>query len=54
MWLIFKRTAPHPNLTTFDCPDSNTTCVQRRTSNTPLQALATLNNESFVEAAQAI
>ncbi len=54
MYTFFKRTAPHPNLTTFDCPDSNTTTVQRRTSNTPLQALTTLNNEVFVEASQAM
>ncbi len=53
MYTFFKRTAPHPNLTTFDCPDANLTCVERRTSNTPLQALITLNNESFVEASQA-
>ena len=53
MYTFFKRTAPHPNLTTFDCPDSNTTCVERRASNTPLQALTTLNNEVFVESAQA-
>lgn len=54
MYTFFKRTAPHPNLTTFDCPDSNTTCVERTNSNTPLQALTTLNNETFVEAAQAL
>jgi hypothetical protein len=54
MYTFFKRTAPHPNLTTFDCPDSNTTCLVRQTSNTPLQALVTLNNENFVEAAQAL
>ena len=54
LYTFFKRTAPHPNLTTFDCPDSNTTCVERRASNTPLQALTTLNNEVFVEASQAM
>jgi hypothetical protein len=54
MYTFFKRTAPHPNLTTFDCPDSNTTCVERRASNTPLQALTTLNNEVYVEASQAM
>lgn len=54
MYTFFKRTAPHPNLTVFDCPDANTTSVERRTSNTPLQALTTLNNECFVEAAQAM
>jgi hypothetical protein len=54
MYTFFKRTAPHPNLMTFDCPDSNVTTVERRTSNTPLMALTTLNNEVFVEAAQAL
>src|SRR5204863_725120 len=52
LYTYFKRTAPYPGLTNFDCPDSNTTCVQRRTSNTPLQALTALNNEVFVEAAR--
>src|SRR5262249_42763157 len=46
--------APHPDLSTFDSPDANTTCIERRTSNTPLQSLTTLNNESFAEAAQAM
>lgn len=54
LYTFFKRTAPHPNLTTFDCPDSNTTCVERRASNTPLQALATLNNEVYVEASRSL
>jgi hypothetical protein len=54
MYTYFKRTSPYPHLMNFDCPDSNTTCVQRRTSNTPLQALSMLNNEVFVEAAAAL
>jgi len=53
MYTFFKRTAPHPNLTTFDCPDANLTCVQRQSSNTPLQALILLNNAVFTEAARA-
>ncbi len=53
MYTFFKRTAPHPNLTMFDCPDANLTCVERRTSNTPLQALTSLNNETFAETARA-
>jgi hypothetical protein len=52
IYTYFKRTAPYPGLSNFDCPDSNTTCVQRRTSNTPLQALTALNNEVFAEAAR--
>jgi len=54
MYTFFKRTAPHPDLTTFDCPDANTTNVKRTVSNTPLQALTTLNAEAFAEAAQAL
>ena len=52
LYTFFKRTAPHPNLTTFDCPDSNVTCVQRNRSNTPLGALTMLNNGTFTEAAE--
>lgn len=54
MYTFFKRTAPHPELMTFDCPDANLTNVQRTVSNTPLQALATLNAETFVEAARGL
>ena len=54
MYTFFKRTSPHPTLINFDCPDSNTTRLQRDTSNTPLQALVTLNNEVYAEAAQAL
>ncbi|MFT4547952.1 MAG: hypothetical protein ACI9MB_001901, partial [Verrucomicrobiales bacterium] len=53
MYTFFKRTAPDPNLITFDCPDSNLTVTARSNSNTPLMALATLQNEVFHEAAQA-
>lgn len=54
MYTFFKRTAAHPTLVAFDCPDANVTCVERRTSNTPLQALTTLNNDVFVTAARAL
>jgi hypothetical protein len=54
MYTFFKRTSPHPNLISFDCPDSNTTRLARDSSNTPLQALVTLNNDTFTEAAQAL
>ena len=54
LYTFFKRTSPHPNLLSFDCPDSNVTCVERRISNTPLAALVTLNNQVFVEAAQGL
>lgn len=54
MYTFFKRTAPHPNLSLFDCPDANVTCVSRQTSNTPVQALALLNEAACFEAAQAL
>jgi len=54
MYILYKRTLPHPNLDTFDCPDATAARMQRETSNTPLQALTSLNNEVFVEAAQAL
>jgi hypothetical protein len=54
LYTFFKRTSPHPNLITFDCPDSNVTCVKRNISNTPLAALTTLNNEIYNEAAKAL
>jgi len=54
LYTYFKRTAPHPNLMSFDCPDSNVTNVKRNRSNTPIAALITLNNETFTEAAQAL
>lgn len=54
MYTFFKRTAPYPDLTTFDCPDANLSNVKRTVSNTPLQALTTLNAEPFAETAQAL
>ena len=54
MYTFFKRTAPHPSLITFDCPDANATTTERPVSNTPLQALVMLNSESFHEAAQGL
>ncbi len=54
LYTYFKRTAPHPSLLSFDCPDSNVTSVRRSRSNTPIAALVTLNSVPFVEAAQGL
>jgi len=54
MYTFFKRTAPYPDLMTFDCPDANVASVRRTVSNTPLQALTTLNAGTFSEAAHAL
>ena len=52
LYIHFQRTVPYPMLMTFDSPDSNTTCLRRTRSNTPLQALTLLNNGVFVECAR--
>ncbi len=54
LYIHYQRTAPYPQLTNFDEPDSNIACTRRRRSNTPLQALNLLNDPVFMEAAQAL
>ncbi|MGH9631892.1 MAG: PSD1 and planctomycete cytochrome C domain-containing protein [Bryobacteraceae bacterium] len=54
MYTFFWRSAPYPGLIVFDAPDATAACTRRNRSNTPLQALTLLNNEAFVEAAQAL
>jgi hypothetical protein len=48
------RSVPHPTLQAFDAPNGEMSCVRRARSNTPLQALSTLNEPLFVESAQAL
>jgi mono/diheme cytochrome c family protein len=48
------RSAPYPALQTFDAPNGDFSCVRRARSNTPLQALTTLNETIFLEAARAL
>ena len=45
---------PYPVLQTFDAPNGDFACVRRARSNTPLQALTTLNEPIFVECARAL
>jgi mono/diheme cytochrome c family protein len=49
-----RRSTPYPLLATFDVPEGNTACVRRVRSNTPLQALVTLNETLAIEAARAL
>jgi len=48
------RSVPYPTLQAFDAPNGEMSCVRRARSNTPLQALSTLNEPLFVESAQAL
>jgi hypothetical protein len=52
MYTFWKRAAPYPSLLIFDAPTADTVCVRRVMSDTPLQALTTLNDTVFYEAAQ--
>jgi mono/diheme cytochrome c family protein len=54
MYTFCKRSLPFPNLSAFDTPTGETSCPRRMRSNTPLQALTTLNEKTFVQAAQAM
>jgi len=54
MYTFWKRSLPFPALSAFDVPSGETACPRRVRSDTPLQALATLNEKTFVEAAQAL
>ncbi|HEV8482074.1 MAG TPA: PSD1 and planctomycete cytochrome C domain-containing protein [Blastocatellia bacterium] len=48
------RSVPYPVLQVFDAPNGDASCPRRARSNTPLQALTTLNETLFVEAARAL
>ena len=54
LYTFWKRSLPFPTLIAFDVPSGETACTRRARSNTPLQALTTLNEKTFVQAAQAM
>jgi hypothetical protein len=51
MYTVWKRTAGPPTMLLFDAPNRETCTVKRSRTNTPLQALALLNEPTFLEAA---
>ena len=48
------RSVPYPMLQIFDAPNGDASCVRRARSDTPLQALTTLNEPLFLETARAL
>jgi hypothetical protein len=54
LYTFWKRALPFPTLLAFDSPTAEFACSRRVRSNTPLQALTTLNENTFVQAAQAM
>jgi mono/diheme cytochrome c family protein len=54
LYTFRRRSTPYPALQVFDAPNGDFSCVRRMRSNTPLQALTSLNETVFVECAQAL
>ena len=52
VYTYWRRTCPPPNMQIFDAPTREKCVVRRSRTNTPLQALVTLNDVQFVEAAR--
>ena len=52
LYTFWKRSVPYPALTAFDAPTADQSCVRRMRSNTPLQALVTLNEPTLNNAAR--
>lgn len=53
IYTVWRRSAHYPNFAAFDAPDRGACVVARDQSNTPLQALALMNDSVYVEAAEA-
>ncbi len=54
LYVFIRRSATYPSFMTFDATSREHCTVRRVRTNTPLQALTTLNDEAFFEAARAL
>ena len=54
LYVFIRRSATYPSLITFDATSREHSTVRRVRTNTPLQALTTLNDEAFFEAGRAL
>ena len=54
LYTTWRRSNPYPSMATFDAPSREVCTIRRPRTNTPLQALVTMNDPAYVEAAQAL
>jgi hypothetical protein len=54
MYWFWKRSAPPASMDIFNAPSRESCTIKRERTNTPLQALVTLNDPQFVEAARVL
>jgi hypothetical protein len=54
LYTTWRRSSPYPSMAQFDAPNREVCTIRRIRTNTPLQALVTLNDPVYVEAAQAL
>ncbi len=54
LYVIVKRSVPNPTLSTFDATSRSYCVVRRQKTDTPLQALVTLNDPTYLEAAKVL
>ena len=54
MYTTWRRSNPYPSMSAFDAPNREVCTIRRARTNTPLQALVTLNDPVYIEAAQAL
>lgn len=54
IYTTWRRSNPYPSMSAFDAPNREVCTIRRARTNTPLQALVTLNDPVYIEAAQAL
>jgi hypothetical protein len=54
IYTSWRRSNPYPSMAAFDAPNREFCTVRRENTNTPLQALVTLNDPVYIEASQAL